>query len=491
MHTAWLASPTGHPEDKVQLEFYNTLTRRKEPFVPVAAGHVGIYMCGPTVYSDPHLGHARGPVVFDVLRRWLEYGGLSVRFVTNVTDVGHLVDDSDDGEDKLAKRAQIEKLEPMEVAEKYFWAYFDAMAQMNVRRPSIVPRATGHIIEQQELTQQLIDRGVAYEKEGSVYFDVSAWDAYGKLSGRDPSEQVEGTRVEVRADKDDPRDFALWKLAEDGHIMRWPSPWGDGFPGWHIECTAMSTKYLGDEFDIHGGGLDLVFPHHEAEIAQAEAAGKGFARYWLHWNMITLAGEKMAKSKNHFIPLEQLFERYDPLVVRFHLLRSHYRSVSDFSEEGLLSSAQGLKRLRETYRNAQHGLDEGVEPDHAPFQEYRDRFAAAMNDDLNTPQAIAALFDASRAVNRALEDGASAAYRAGAVALFDDLQTGVLGVPASEDGVHDALATVEGLVEMVLAERQRARARRDFATSDELRDRLTELGVSIEDTPQGSRWKLD
>ena len=210
MHTAWLASPTGHPEDKVQLEFYNTLTRRKEPFVPVVAGHVGIYMCGPTVYSDPHLGHARGPVVFDVLRRWLEYGGLSVRFVTNVTDVGHLVDDSDDGEDKLAKRAQIEKLEPMEVAEKYFWAYFDAMAQMNVRRPSIVPRATGHIIEQQELTQELIDRGVAYEKEGSVYFDVSAWDAYGKLSGRDPSEQVEGTRVEVRADKDDPRDFALW-----------------------------------------------------------------------------------------------------------------------------------------------------------------------------------------------------------------------------------------------------------------------------------------
>lgn len=475
----------------MQLEFYNTLTRRKEPFVPVVEGHAGIYMCGPTVYSDPHLGHARGPVVFDVLRRWLEQQGLEVRFVTNVTDVGHLVDDADDGEDKLAKRAQIEKLEPMEVAEKYFWAYFDAMARMNVRRPSIVPRATGHIIEQQELTQTLIERGVAYEKDGSVYFDVSAWDAYGKLSGRDPSEQVEGTRVEVRSDKDDPRDFALWKRAEDGHIMRWPSPWGDGFPGWHIECTAMSTKYLGDEFDIHGGGLDLVFPHHEAEIAQAEAAGKSFARYWLHWNMITLGGEKMAKSKNHFVPLTQLFEQYDPIVVRFHLLRSHYRSVSDFSEDGLLSSAQGLKRLRETYRNAHHGLESGVEPDNAPFKEYRERFATAMNDDLNTPQAIAVLFDASRAVNRALEEGASPAHRAGAVALFDELQTAVLGVPAKEDEVHDALATVEGLVEMVLAERQRARERRDFGTSDELRDRLTELGVSIEDTPQGSRWKLD
>lgn len=475
----------------MQIEFYNTMTRRKEPFVPVVTGRVGIYMCGPTVYSEPHLGHARGPVVFDVLRRWLEHQGYEVRFVTNVTDVGHLVDDAEEGEDKLARRAQLERLEPMEVAEKYFWAYFDAMARMNVRRPSIVPRATGHIIEQQELTKVLIERGVAYEQDGSVYFDVSAWDAYGKLSGRDPGEQVEGTRVEVRTDKDDPRDFALWKRAEAGHIMRWPSPWGDGFPGWHIECTAMSTKYLGDEFDIHGGGLDLVFPHHEAEIAQAEAAGKGFARYWLHWNMITLGGEKMAKSKNHFVTLQQLFDDYDPIVVRFHLLRSHYRSVSDFSEEGLLSSAQGLKRLRETYRNALADLSGDEAADHAPFAEFRERFAAAMNDDLNTPQAIAALFDASRAVNRAMEEGVDGGYRAGAVALFDELMSGVLGVPAREDEVHDSLATVEGLVEMVLAQRQRARERRDFGSADELRDRLAELGVSIEDTPQGSRWKLD
>ncbi len=473
------------------LTFYNTLTRSKQAFEPVVPGHVGIYMCGPTVYSEPHLGHARGPVVFDVLRRWLEHEGYQVRFVTNVTDVGHLVDDADDGEDKLARRAQIEKLEPMEVAEKYFWAYFDAMAAMNVRRPSIVPRASGHIVEQQQITEELVKRGVAYEQDGNVYFDVSAWHSYGKLSGRDPGQQVEGTRVEVRSDKDDPRDFALWKRAEGGHIMRWPSPWGEGFPGWHIECTVMATKYLGDEFDIHGGGLDLVFPHHEAEVAQAEAAGKPFARYWLHWNMITLGGEKMAKSKNHFVTLAQLFDQYDPLVVRFHLLRSHYRSVSDFSEEGLHASIQGVKRLRDTHRNALQGVQPDTAPDDAPFAEYRQRFAEALNDDLNTPQAIAVLFDAARDINKALEGSAAAGYRAGAAKLLEELLGGVLGVPTTEDGVHDALVTVEGLVEMVLAERQRARDRRDFRTSDELRDRLAEFGITIEDTSQGSRWKLD
>ncbi len=473
------------------LEFYNTLTRSKEPFVPVVPGHVGIYMCGPTVYSDPHLGHARGPVVFDVLRRWLEHEGYQVRFISNVTDVGHLVDDADDGEDKLAKRAKLERLEPMEVAEKYFWAYFDAMAAMNVRRPSVVPRATGHIIEQQELTAELLRRGVAYRSGGNVYFDVSAWADYGSLSGRDPEELLEGTRVEVRSDKDDPRDFALWKDAQDGHIMRWSSPWGDGYPGWHIECTAMSTKYLGDEFDIHGGGLDLLFPHHECEMAQAQAAGKAFARVWMHWNMITLQGEKMAKSKEHFVTLAELFERYDPLVVRFHLLRSHYRSVSDFSEEGLESSEQGVKRLREAHRVAAYQLPEGVVADAAPFATYRERFIAAMNDDLNTPQAIAVLFDAAREFNRKVEHGADDAYRAGGAMLFEELLEGVLGVPTSRDsGANDA-ATLSGLVEMLLAERQVARDRRDFERSDLIRDQLAELGVSVEDTAEGSRWRLE
>jgi len=376
----------------------------------------------------------------------------------------------------------------MEIAEKYFWAYFDAMARMNVMRPDVVPRASGHIIEQIELTRALLDGGYAYTKDGNVYFDVSAYRPYGELSGRDPDELQEGTRVEVRSDKDDPRDFALWKKAETGHIMRWPSPWGEGFPGWHLECSVMSTKYLGDEFDIHGGGLDLIFPHHECEIAQARAAGKPFARVWLHWNMITLEGEKMAKSKDHFVTLAQLFERHDPIAVRFHLLRSHYRSVSDFSDAGLNASDQGLKRLRDSYR----GLGEmrEAEPEPGAFDEERRRFAEAMDDDLNTPQALAVLFDAAREVNRRVEQGASSAYRAAARAFFDDLLGGVLGIPAGPAATGQDRVLLSGLVGMLLDERQRARERRDFDTADAMRARLQELGVDVEDTPEGSRWKL-
>jgi len=468
------------------LAFYNSLTRSKELFEPVVPGRVGIYMCGPTVYSEPHLGHARGPVVFDVLRRWLEHEGLRVRFVSNVTDVGHLAD-VEEGEDKLQRRAQLERLEPMEVAEKYFWAYFDAMARLRVRRPDVVPRASGHIIEQIELTRALVDRGIAYVKDGNVYFDVSAYQPYGELSGRDPEELMEGTRVEVRSDKDDPRDFALWKKAEAGHIMRWPSPWGEGFPGWHLECSVMSTKYLGDEFDIHGGGLDLIFPHHECEIAQARAAGKPFARVWLHWNMITLEGEKMAKSKNHFVTLARLFERYDPVAVRFHLLRSHYRSVSDFSDESLTASAQGLKRLRDSYRQVGEGAGDA---DAGVFDEARARFAAAMDDDLNTPQALAVLFDVARDANRALEGGAGAGYRGAVRDLFDDLLGEVLGIPPEADALGQSRDLLDGLVGMLLEERQRARGRRDFATADAMRARLEALGLEVEDTAEGSRWKL-
>ncbi len=474
------------------LELYNTLTRQKEPFVPVVPGRVGMYMCGPTVYSDPHLGHARGPIVFDVLRRWLEHEGFVVRLVTNVTDVGHLTDD-EDGEDKLLKRAKLERIEPMEVAEKYFWSYFDSMAALNVRRPSIVPRASGHIGEQIELVEELIGTGHAYRRDGNVYFDVSEYEPYGELSGRDPEDLVEGTRVEVRADKDDPRDFAVWKEAEPGHIMRWNSPWGPGFPGWHLECTVMSTKYLGDEFDIHGGGLDLVFPHHECEIAQARAVGKPFARTWLHWNMITLQGEKMAKSKDHFVTLSELFERYDPVAVRFHLLRSHYRSVSDFSDESLASSAQGLKRLREAHAAAREAAQGSGEAEHdaSALRRFRAEFAAALNDDLNTPRAIAALFDAAREVRRALDEGAGAGYAAAAAQLLEELLDGVLGVPVVAAGEGGGAAeALEGVVELLLAERQRARERRDFAAADRLRDRLAELGIAVEDGPTGSKWKL-
>jgi len=474
----------------MSLVIYNTHSRKKEVFKPVVEGRVGIYYCGPTVYSEPHLGHARGPIVFDTLKRWLQFSGYKVRMVSNVTDVGHLTDDMDAGEDKMLKRAKLEQLEPMEVAEKYFWAYFNAMAKLGVRKPDIVPRASGHIIEQIEMTEELIKNGVAYVKGGNVYFDVSAWKAYGELSGRNPDDLQEGTRIDVRSDKDDPRDFALWKYAEPEHIMRWNSPWGDGYPGWHLECSVMSTKYLGDEFDIHGGGLDLIFPHHECEIAQAKAAGKKFARYWMHWNMITLKGEKMAKSKNHFITLEQLFEEYDPLVVRFHMLRSHYRSLSDFSDEGLLSSQQGLKRLRETYNNLEK-LADNSEADKIAFVAERDAFSKAMNDDLNTPQAVAILFDVSKSVNATLTGKANQQYINAAKAFFDDYFVEVLGLlGTSKTESEVGTQVLDGIMELVIKSRQKARANRDFATSDEIRDKLNSLGIVIEDGPDGTNWKL-
>jgi cysteinyl-tRNA synthetase len=472
------------------LELYNSLTREKEPFKPVVPGRVGIYFCGPTVYSEPHLGHARGPIVFDTLKRWLQHEGFAVRLVLNVTDVGHLTDDGDDGEDKMLKRAKLERLEPMEVAEKYFWAYFDALAKLNIRRPDIVPKASGHIIEQIEMTEELIKRGLAYERDGSVYFDVSKWQDYGELSGRNADDQIEGTRVAVRSDKDDPRDFALWKRAEPEHIMRWNSPWGEGFPGWHIECSVMSTKYLGDEFDIHGGGLDLIFPHHECEIAQAKAAGKKFARTWMHWNMITLGGEKMAKSKGHFVTLGELLETYEAAAIRFHMLRSHYRSLSDFSEESLLGSIQGLKRLREAYLELKRLGDDSSFADD-PFTKEREDFAEAMNDDLNTPQAIAVLFDATRDINSKLATKPAKSYINAAKKFFDDLLGEILGVTldSSETGQSDT-NMLDGLLQLIMTQRQEARQRRDFKSADEIRNRLTELGITLEDTSEGSRWKL-
>jgi cysteinyl-tRNA synthetase len=421
--------------------------------------------------------------VFDVLRRWLEFRGLEVRLVMNVTDVGHLVDDADDGEDKLARRAALERLEPMEVAEKYFWAYFDAMGRLGVRRPSVVPRATGHIVEQIELTADLLHRGLAYEVNGSVYFDVSAWGSYGQLSGRDPEAQLEGTRVELRGEKRNPRDFALWKRADKGHLMRWPSPWGEGFPGWHLECSVMSTKYLGDTFDIHGGGLDLVFPHHECELAQAQAAGKPFAQLWMHWNMLTLGGEKMAKSKGHVVELAELFERHDPMAVRFHLLRSHYRSLSDFADDGLKASTQGLQRLLSSY-TSWRGTPAPPEP--GAWQRERERFEAAMDDDLHTPEAIAVLFDVAREANRALEQ-ANLGVVAAAVGFFDTYLFGLLGLSAPGDAADGAM--MGAVTDLLLEQRLEARKRRDFSSADAIRDRLAELGIAVEDTADGSRWR--
>ncbi len=474
---------------------YNTMSKRKEPFQPKVEGHVGIYVCGPTVYSDAHLGHAKSAVSFDVLRRWLSHLGYRVRYVSNVTDVGHLTDDADEGEDKIQKRAKIERLEPMEVADKYFWRYFEDMDALNVLRPDITPRATGHIVEQIELTKELLRRGFAYERNGSVYFRASKWPDYGKLSGRRLEDQVAGARVEVREEKEDPRDWALWKRAEPEHLMRWPSPWGEGFPGWHIECTVMSLKYLGDGFDIHGGGIDLQFPHHEAEIAQAEAAGHAFARYWMHNNHVLLGGEKMAKSTGNFITLRELFERVEPLVVRFYLLQSHYRSVTDFTEEGLEAAKKGYFRLLDAYREVRRrkkSAPEGADPAlDAATERLRAAFAEAMNDDLGTPEALAAFFTWLPELNKALSREVGRESLERAEAAFRELGEGVLGLFPERVLVERLEGpALEGLMELVLELREEARRRKDYALADRVRDRLAELGVVVEDTPKGPRWKL-
>lgn len=479
----------------MEILLYDTKQRQKVKFQASTRGRVGMYVCGPTVYSDAHLGHAKAQVSFDVIRRFLQYAGYSVRFVSNITDVGHLVDDADEGEDKIARRAALEKLEPMEVADKYFWSYSDDMAKLNVLRPSINPRATGHIPEQIKLIQELIQAGHAYEVNGSVYFDVRSWPRYGELTKRKLDEQEVGTREEVRDEKRDPRDFALWKRAEPSHLMRWDSPWGEGFPGWHIECSAMSLKYLGENFDIHGGGLDLQFPHHEAEIAQAEAAGHGFARYWMHNNLVTVAGgEKMSKSKGNFKTLGDLYQEWDPMVLRFLLVSSHYRSVTEFGEEPLRAASAGYARLREAFREVERRLEtapDAQNPDlEAKIEGHVRDFEEAMRDDFNTPEAVAALFGLTRDVNAALAgtlgrgvlEQARDAYRrlgGDVLGLFADTQ-------AAREDEEELLDTLMGLV---LEARQHYRLGKQFDKADGLRAQLTQAGVTLEDTPSGTRWK--
>jgi cysteinyl-tRNA synthetase len=477
------------------MQLYNTLKRQKEPFVPAVPGYAGIYVCGPTVYGDPHLGHARGPIVYDVLRRWLEYSGYKVRFVSNITDVGHLVDDADEGEDKIQKRARLERTEPMEVAEKYTWSYFDEMHALGVRRPDISPRATGHITEQIALVQDLIAHGHAYEAGGSVYFDVNSWKEYGKLSGRQIEDQESGSRVEIRDEKRDPHDFALWKNAEPEHLMHWPSPWGEGFPGWHIECSAMSLKYLGDGFDIHAGGVDLQFPHHEAEIAQAEAAGHPFARYWMHHYHVLLGGQKMAKSTGVMKLLSELRQETDPMYVRYYILNSHYRSVLDFTEAGLESAQNGYLRLLGAYREVRWQASQAAEGNHPALDkavaQVRQAFAQALEDDLNTPQATAALFGFVSDINKALLEKPGRGSLEAAEAVFADLGQGVLGLfPARvlENKLNQT--QLSGLIELLIELRGEARKARNFTLSDEIRARIEALGVTLEDTKAGTKWKL-
>lgn len=489
-----------------KLVIYNTLSRRKELFVPVDAPHVGMYVCGPTVYGDAHLGHARPAITFDILFRYLTHLGYKVRYVRNMTDVGHLEHDADEGEDKVGKKARLEQLEPMEVAEYYANCYHDAMRALNVLPPSIEPRASGHIIEQEQLVQEIIDNGYAYVSEDSVYFDVVKYNRdyrYGILSGRNLEDVLHASReLDGQEEKRHAVDFALWKKAHPEHIMRWPSPWGDGFPGWHCECTAMGRKYLGNHFDIHGGGMDLIFPHHECEIAQAVASqGDQMVRYWMHNNMITVNGQKMGKSYQNFINLNEFFhgshklltQAYTPMTIRFFILQAHYRSTVDFSNEALQAAEKGLQRITEAIGNLNRivpaQVTNGIE-----VKGLREKCYEAMNDDLNTPIVIAGLFEAARMINSVVDRKAtiSAVDLEEMKAVFHTFFYELLGMKAESDENRKAREEAYGkVVDMVLERRRQAKADKDWATSDKIRNDLTAWGFEIKDTKDGFTWKLN
>ncbi len=458
-----------------------------------------MYVCGPTVYSHSHIGHAKSYVSFDVIVRYLRYSGYKVTYIQNITDVGHLLGETNEGEDRLLKQSKIEQKHPMQIAEEYTRSYFEDMDALGVLRPDISPRATGHITEQIEMVRQLIDKGYAYEAKGSVYFDVRKFSDYGKLSNRTLDEMQEGTRVGVRGEKRHPADFALWKKAEPEHIMRWPSPWGVGFPGWHIECSAMSMKYLGETFDIHGGGLDNQFPHHECEIAQSvSATGKPFVKYWLHNNLVTVNGKKMSKSLGNFITLKDAFKKYDPLVVRFFILQSHYRSTLDFSDEALAGAKGGLEKLSNTIRNLRTEIAKAEQEKRTAslsidLESYKKRVLEAMDDDFNTPQAIAILFELSKEVNAALslDKKYSASSLQVVERLFQELGGGVLGIISDKAVTTVSVdGNVEGdLVNLLIAVRNEARKAKLFAVSDMIRDRLKEIGIALEDKKDETVWK--
>ncbi len=502
----------------------NTLTRSKELFKPIHEGHVGMYVCGPTVYGDAHLGHARPGVTYDVLSKLLKHLGYKVRYVRNITDVGHLEHDADEGEDKIAKKARLEQLEPMEVVQAYTLRYHEAMRQLNVAPPSIEPRASGHIVEQIEAVKKILAAGYAYESNGSIYFDVQKYNQdhhYGVLSGRNLDDTLEGTRsLDGQSDKRAPYDFALWKKAEPEHIMRWPSPWGEGFPGWHLECSVMGEKYLGNEFDIHGGGMDLMFPHHECEIAQNVACRHTEGvHYWVHNNMITINGQKMGKSLGNFITLPQLFsgdhpklERaYSPMTVRFFILQAHYRGTLDFSNDALLAAEKGLSRVMQAAKDLYamagrkapvyaYGEESfGVAPDNCPAEssEVRavfDGIYDALCDDMNTPMALAHISEAVRLINSA--KAGSVKLGAGDIQtlcqLFDDIVFGVLGLrDEAAAGSDGAGKIIDGLMGMVLEQRAAAKAAKDWATSDHIRDALKALGIQVKDTKDGVEWTIE
>ena len=485
-----------------KLTLYNTLTRKKELFVPIHKDHVGMYVCGPTVYGNAHLGHARPAITFDLLFRYLLHIGYKVRYVRNITDVGHLVNDADEGEDKVAKKAKVEELEPMEIVQIYTNSYRKNMEQLNVLPPSIEPTASGHIIEQIEVIKKMLEVGFAYETNGSVYFDVEAYaqkHPYGILSGRKIEDLYTNTRdLDGQNEKRSGLDFALWKNALPEHIMRWPSPWGNGFPGWHTECTAMSTKYLGETFDIHGGGLDLLFPHHEAEIAQGVACfGHATVNYWIHNNMITINGQKMGKSLGNFIQLDEFFtgnhplleKAYGPMTIRFFMLQAHYRSPLDFSNEALQAAEKGFERLMDGYVRLQKLQASAVSS--VDTTSLRSKCEEAMNDDFNTPIVIAHLFEALKAINLVYDGKGtiSAKDLEELKAVFYAFIEDVLGLKA-EGETSGGNEAYKGAIDLLLNMRLEAKQNKDWATSDKIRNELTALGFEIKDTKDGFEWKI-
>ena len=489
--------------NKGKLVVYNTLSRKKEEFEPLNPPFVGMYVCGPTVYGDAHLGHARAALTFDTVFRFLRFLGYKVRYVRNITDVGHLENDSDAGEDKIAKKARLEQLEPMEVAQYYTKRYLDAMDAMNVLRPSIQPTATGHIMEQIDIVKILLEKGYAYESNGSVYFDVNKYNndthKYGILSNRVIDEMIANTReLDGQSEKRNPADFALWKKASPEHIMRWASPWSIGFPGWHLECTAMSRKYLGERFDIHGGGLDLLFPHHESEIAQSVCAfGCEPAKYWLHNNMITIGGQKMGKSLGNFITLNEFFEgkhskldkAYSPMTIRFFVLQAHYRSTLDFSNEALSAAEKGMKKLFEAQKN----IDALPTSDKSSvdFSALFDKCVEAMCDDFNTPMVIAHLFEVTRLINlvadkkETVTEADKKALKENFAIVFND----ILGM--KNEQADNSMHIVDSLMQIVLSLRKEARANKDWAKSDMIRDELAKAGIVIKDGKDGASWTME
>lgn len=489
--------------NKGKLVVYNTLSRKKEEFEPINPPFVGMYVCGPTVYGDAHLGHARAALTFDTVFRFLQFLGYKVRYVRNITDVGHLENDSDAGEDKIEKKARIEQLEPMEVAQYYTKRYLDAMDAMNIMRPSIQPTATGHIMEQIDIVKILLEKAYAYVSNGSVYFDVNKYNndthKYGILSNRVIDEMIANTReLDGQSEKHNPADFALWKKASPEHIMRWESPWSIGFPGWHLECTAMSRKYLGERFDIHGGGLDLLFPHHESEIAQSVCAfGCEPAKYWLHNNMITIGGQKMGKSLGNFITLNEFFDgkhpkldkAYSPMTIRFFILQAHYRSTLDFSNEALSAAEKGMKRLFEAQKN----IDALPTSDKSSmdFSALFDKCIEAMCDDFNTPMVIAELFEITRLINlvadrkESITEEDKQALKENFAIIFND----ILGM--KNEQADNSMHIVDSLMQVILSLRKEARANKDWAKSDMIRDELAKAGIVIKDGKEGASWTME